>query len=213
MPVYTKNHKNILFIHIPKTGGSSLEKLFLYRKWNENFISKGKRSDIIKIYKSSLQHSHSQILKEIFDLSQFYKILTIVRDPFERCKSEYYWQSKLRIFSTKNITPEIWFNDIKINYKKNNFIFDNHIRPQNEFMVEGVKFFKIEDGLTKACEYAFDESPFLFPRNFKNPFKFFRRSEIKLKKSKKNNLIEEQFLKLKPIIKDFYLKDYEFFKY
>ena len=133
MPVYTKNNKNILFIHIPKTGGSSLEKLFIYRKWNENFISKGKRSDIIKIYKSTLQHSHAQILKEIFDLSKFYKILTIVRDPFERCKSEDYWQSKVKIISTKNITPEIWFNDISIKYKKNNFIFENHIRPKMNF--------------------------------------------------------------------------------
>ena len=217
MPVYTKNNKNILFVHIPKTGGSSVEKIFIEKGWDESFISNGKRSDIIKIYKSSLQHLHSPILRDIFNLSNFNKIFSIVRNPFDRCKSEYYWQLRLKIISSKINPPEKWLNDILIDYKKNNYIFDNHIRPQNEFIVEGVKVFKLEDGLTKAYEYAFDESPFIMPRinKNKNPLKFFgkQRSDLTLKKSKKNKFIEDQFLKLKPRIIDFYSKDYEFFKY
>ena len=91
-------------------------------------------------------------------------------------------------------------NNVIEKYSQNKYIFDNHIRPQNEFILEQVHIFKLEDGLKKVYDYIFDKRYFLI-------------KEPKLKKMKYNKLIDEQFLKIKSKIEDFYAYDYEFLKY
>lgn len=199
MPIYSKQKKHILFIHIPKSGGSSISKMFKDKRWEESYIIRGKSLDEIKYIKCSSQHFHNEIIREIFNLNEFDKIFTLVRDPFERLKSEYYWQLKQNIIS--NIKPDDWFKEVLVEYKNNKFIYDNHIRPQNEFIFKQVKIFKIEEGIKSVYEYIFEQKPFIFF------------NETKLKKSKRNNLIEDQFSKIKGKIKDFYAKDYDLFNY
>jgi hypothetical protein len=211
MPVYSKNQKHILFIHIPKTGGSTLEKIFISKGWEEYFYLRGKNLDQLKFFKSSPQHFNSKLINEIFNIEEFNKIVTIVRNPFDRLKSEFYWQLKQNLILNKNIKPEEWFNQILLNYEKNPYIYDNHIRPQNEFLIDKAKIFKLEEGLNKVCEYIFEESSFKMPRISRNPIKFFK--ETKLKETKKKQSIEEEFLKIKFKIEDFYYKDYQLFKY
>jgi hypothetical protein len=67
MPYYKNNHINILFIHIPKTGGTSVEK---YLSTKYNIVLDGKAlytnypNNIYKNINSSLQHvSYNTILK------------------------------------------------------------------------------------------------------------------------------------------------------
>ena len=153
------------------------------------------------------QHYHREILEQIFNLEKFEKKITIVRNPFERIKSEYYWQLKTKIIN-KATHPKEWFENVLLNYKSNNFIFDNHIRFQSEFITKDIKIFKLEeDGIQNALNYALDnnsayEKLIIKILNFQ-----------KLKRTDKSKYIEEQFLKLKTQIIDFYLKDYEIFSY
>ena len=198
MPVFSKQSRNILYIHIPKCGGSSICEIFKKNNWDESFSIRGKDLNEHKYLKAGPQHYHAEIIKNIFDVTKFDKIFTIVRNPFSRLKSEYYWQLHNEVFS--NISPEDWFNYILEKYYKNKFIYDNHIRPQNEFIFEQVNIFKLEDGLKKVYESIF-EKKFIF---IKQP---------KLKKSKTDKLIEDQFLKIKTKIEDFYAEDYELFNY
>ena len=61
MPIYSKNNKNILFIHIPKCGGSSMSHFFLKNKYEESFSARGKALKDIEFWKSSPQEIYMAI--------------------------------------------------------------------------------------------------------------------------------------------------------
>jgi len=136
MPYYPE--PNILFIHIPKTGGTSLNNYFI-KKYN---INTNKYTNAIGLYylrgpkRLSIQH---MLLSELFNCKYLsfnkknLKIITIVRNPYTRLLSELFYGNHITLKSTKeDIYNKILylFNECE----KDNQIFDNHIRPQNEFI-------------------------------------------------------------------------------
>jgi hypothetical protein len=73
MPYFKKNNLNLLFIHIPKTGGTSIEKYFSYKyniALNNSVIYGTNRSLQIDVH-ASLQHI-------------FYKTIVRYSDIFKR---------------------------------------------------------------------------------------------------------------------------------
>ena len=202
MPIYTKKNESILFIHIPKCGGSSFSDFLLRNKYEESLSVRGKALKDIDFWKSSPQHLHRDILKKLLNFEKFDKILTIVREPFERLKSEYYWLLNSGVINKKENIPEKWFDDLKENYHSNKYIYDNHIRPQNEFILNESKIFKLEEqGINQAIKYAIN----------KNPFRIFNNKQ--LKKTKKSEFIDNQFLEIQEEIKNFYSEDYRILGY
>ena len=202
MPIYTKKNESILFIHIPKCGGSSFSDFLLRNKYEESLSVRGKALKDIDFWKSSPQHLHRDILKKLLNFEKFDKILTIVREPFERLKSEYYWLLNSGVINKNENIPEKWFDDLKENYHSNKYIYDNHIRPQNEFILNESKIFKLEEqGINQAIKYAIN----------KNPFRIFNNKQ--LKKTKKSEFIDNQFLEIQEEIKNFYSEDYRILGY
>ena len=97
MPLFKKS--NILFIHIPKTAGTSIEKQ-LYDledpsdRWtNESFFTSASGTYYHgRVY--SLQHYTFKDFEEIIGqdkLNSFRTIFAIVRNPYERMVSEFYY--------------------------------------------------------------------------------------------------------------------------
>jgi hypothetical protein len=78
MPIFIKNDRAVFFIHIPKTGGSSLEKMFANNGWTE---SSGYGS-----IKNGQQHDRRSTWKRIVpdDIEK----IAIVRNPITRLLSE-----------------------------------------------------------------------------------------------------------------------------
>jgi glycyl-tRNA synthetase alpha subunit len=112
MPYFNNDDINILFIHIPKTGGTSVEHYFsskfnipLNNKSLFSFIRSKTKSNENIIINSSLQHiTYNQIIKynNVFNINfNNIKILTIVRNPYERVISDLFWQSKININTSK----------------------------------------------------------------------------------------------------------------
>lgn len=169
MPYFKNKDINLLFIHIPKTGGTTVEqylskkysielniknlycklgfninnyiKLILEKKLNNN-IQKLKNFNI----NSTAQHfTYNNIykFKDIFNIN-FYdnslKIITIVRNPYNRLISDLFWYKKINI----NSTPEEVYYIIKdyINETK----LDNHNIPQYLFLIDENN--KINDNIT-----------------------------------------------------------------
>lgn len=158
MPIYKISGKTVLFIHIPKTGGTSVEK-WLSSHGPQALFSEDNRGKN-HILPCSPQHFHSYILKCFFDNTFIDYAFTIVRHPTQRALSEYKWQvfrnkryTKRRTLKSsfvlyKDHSLEAWLKKSLGAYQSNNYIFDNHIRPQSEFSdYPGCEVFRFEDGL------------------------------------------------------------------
>jgi hypothetical protein len=144
MPYFKNDNVNLLFIHIPKTGGSSLEHYFSF-KFNVPLNQKSlfwliddetKLSENM-IINSSLQHiAYNQIIKynNVFKIDfNNIKIITIVRNPYERIISDLFWWSLININSSK----EEVFDIIKQYLVSDNY--DNHNIPQHIFITDDNK--------------------------------------------------------------------------
>jgi hypothetical protein len=129
---------NLLFIHIPKTGGTSIEfhlkeqtTMELYRraKGNEMLTDPADRL-------ASLQHQpyltlkkYAKLLSIPFDDPKL-RIFTVVRNPYHRIVSDLFWLNKIN----KESSPEMVFNVIKSYINSNNH--DNHNLPQYKFVTD-----------------------------------------------------------------------------
>ena len=153
MAIFTKQGIKVLFIHIPKTGGTTFAEAMIDLGWEPSFYIRGKSPDELSHLKTTPQHYHSRLLKKIFNLDEFDLQLAIIRNPFERIKSEFYWQNRQSEYYPD---PETWFRTAKEGYRKNKFIYDNHIRPQKHFPTSATELFKLEEnGIASAisrCE-------------------------------------------------------------
>ena len=144
MPYFKNENVNILFIHIPKTGGTSVVSYFsskfniplnntsLYAYMDDQ----QKLNENICIH-SSLQHvTYNQILtyNNFFNIDfKNITIFTIVRNPNERIISDLFWYKKIKVDTTTdevlNIIHEYLLSES----------YDNHNLPQHIFITNANK--------------------------------------------------------------------------
>ncbi|WP_280564786.1 sulfotransferase family 2 domain-containing protein [Chromohalobacter sp. 48-RD10] len=214
MPIFSKENKNVLFIHIPKSAGSTIEKIGADLGWSESFSVRGRSLEEIRFYKASLQHLHAKPLECLLDLEGFDSVFTIVRNPFSRLKSEYYWQLSQGITS---LSVDDWVYDVFKRYSKNNYVYDNHIRPQVEFVPASVQaqVFKLEESAIESARSIF-LSHSAGARGIKSRAKKLT-SVFSLgareKQSVKDPEVEARFKLHYERIVEFYKKDYSEFSY
>ncbi|MBN9509331.1 MAG: sulfotransferase family 2 domain-containing protein [Alphaproteobacteria bacterium] len=146
MPVFFNDSIKILYIHIPKTGGTSVTLFFERNGFQTAYLD----GDILPtglntVRRCSPQHMHAETLNAVFNLGKFDYRFATVRNPLSRIVSEY----KMRFAGREDPTPlDAWLREILARYQHNAYIHDNHIRPQTEFLVPDCEVFKLEDGYT-----------------------------------------------------------------
>jgi hypothetical protein len=142
MPYFKTDNVNILFIHIPKTGGTSVEfyfsskfgiqlnnkALYLFMK-DEELLNKN------IIINSSLQHiTYNQMVKYSKEFNIMFddniKIITIVRNPYQRIISDLFFYKLITLGTT---SEEVF--DIITKYLESNTT-DNHNIPQYIFITD-----------------------------------------------------------------------------
>lgn len=198
-----------MFVHVPKTGGSYIEYQLARCGYSEYFSIRGMHPQLLDFAICSPQHYDSSLLSQCFKFLFFDKIFMICRDPYERIKSEYYWQRRLGMVSSG---PSDWLANVFDAYAADPYICAYHIRPQVEFIVDGVKIFKLEDdGVNAALRFVLGDF-------FRQYITFglsslVRGGAIACKKSRRDSLVEEEFKGCQSLIRDFYADDYERFGY
>ena len=205
--IFTKQGIKILFIHIPKTGGTTFTEAMTDLGWEPSFCIRGKSLNEISHLKTTPQHYHARILKRIFNLNEFDLKLAIIRNPFERTKSEFYWQNRKRKHHPE---PEAWFRTTKEGYAKNKYIFDNHIRPQTHFIAPETEIFKLEqNGIISAIDRC---QNLMKSQTQQSPETHAALEVPSAGKSIRKEEVEVQFEKIKEEINDFYQSDLKLWK-
>lgn len=165
MPFVRYRDRNILFVHIPRTGGTTVEhwlrelgplRLFSY--------------SLPAFSRVTPQHLRSNDIEELFGAGFFDYAFTLVRNPFERIASEYRLRCALASESVWKGTPRFstWLENALEGYRKAAFHLDNHLRPQWEFVSEQLNVLRYEDGLAAALKQVADDigapAPVSLPR-------------------------------------------------
>ena len=201
MPYFDK--LNILFIHIPKTGGSNIENFFIiYSKESPQLKHLLSYNKNLLFNKHSLQHT---TLIEYIDHHQFFnidfnhqlKIITVVRNPYDRIMSDLFFLKLVNhSFSKEEIEKVI------DSYLKNESTFDNHKIPQYEFLINHKNVIKKNIIILKNENLNNEMEKIGFPE-----FKFFC-DHVK-NKSYMKYLTKKSILN----INNYYKKDFEYFNY
>lgn len=151
MPVFTKGDVNVLFIHIPKTAGSSVTALFRSRGWGITYEDRSSLTtpgDPNFLRTVSPQHMHAQLIEGLFDLSRFDLVFSLTRHPIDRFRSEFTFRHpSLDLSKLTPETVENWWNQQMSNFKLNKSILDNHLRPQVDFITKTSRVLRLESGL------------------------------------------------------------------
>lgn len=204
MPIFNDLSNQILFIHVPKAAGTTIEENFLQLDFTMTYRRGGRYGKLNmfdKVNGCSPQHMHAALLDRHFDSGNFDWIFTIVRNPLDRLVSEYnFRKTTMKNFEFKRFDD--WILHAFSCFESNPFIYDNHLRPQSEFIWGETEVYKLESELNilfdKISSIAdtkkkFDAKSYMTSNKFQNT-KNISRSSRKL-------------------IEDFYSHDFEYFGY
>jgi len=148
MPYY--KDKKLLFIHIPKTGGTNIEDAI--KKICGQLLFSGRINDLLDnpYNKISLQHQFYTTLykyRNKIDINfNEIKMFTVVRNPYDRIISDLFFFDLIK----EDYTPEQVCDVIKNNYLNNDEL-DNHTEPQYKYitdenlkLIPNIKIFRCE---------------------------------------------------------------------
>lgn len=153
MPFINYKNKNILFIHIPKTGGTSVE------AWMSSLGSLHFRTiGVPGIVRCTPQHFRMSDLDLLFAKPYFDYAFSIVRNPYSRIESDYRMRAKLQAngFFGEAQPFSLWLENAMERVRRDRWLFDNHLRPQWEFIEDNVEVFRFEDGLEDVLRRVSD---------------------------------------------------------
>lgn len=156
MPAISINGAKVLFVHIPKTGGYTID---VFMKNLSQEFGDGKL-DLFSTQravcaKCTPQHYTREIIELLLDVDSFDAIFSVTRNPLQKLVSEFKWRVHLGDQSTEPGFSE-WYAKWRMQYKVDKYIKDNHFRHQTHFLMDQSKIFKFEDGLDCVFKYLFD---------------------------------------------------------
>ncbi len=169
MPLARVNGKLLHFVHIPKTGGSSVTsylrtigKVALYSR------------NPVDWARTTPQHMDIQTAKTLLPADFVDVRFAIMRDPLERILSEFQYRYTRLAHRAPHLHPveadepvtveldwnktfhgtfEEWVDLVFTLYERDHSACDNHIRPQSDFVDPDVKLFLFENGLGPVIEW------------------------------------------------------------
>lgn len=135
MPLIDLNTRQIFFIHIPKTSGSSL--YYNLKKLEKDCVSVRGHVDGIP-----LTHLHIEMAERYWPDYYSYRKFTIVREPKQRLLSGYLYRNQ-QIETLEDFDQ--WLSKLFVMLDNNRSYMRNHFRPQVDFIPKDTKIFDIEE--------------------------------------------------------------------
>lgn len=167
MPSLVLDHRLIWFAHCPKVGGTSVEAAMVARwgkrvghlhwGWDLWWMRGGWRA-------ADPPNSPQHLIWEDA-LPRLPRrpdaVFALVRDPAARMTSEYRWQRQGRrgtkLGRALSYLPfSLWLRVMLAMARLNPYAYDNHLRPQSDFIPQEAAVFRLEDGLAPALAWLAD---------------------------------------------------------
>lgn len=123
------NPKKLMYIHIPKTGGSLIESLFIDYKVGLKFENWSSLECINK--NANWWHTLPSNFRKL-DFSKL-NVFTSIRDPIQKILSEFIWEQNIGMISKHKEINKWVIESLKSHTEANNFQ-DNHFEPQIKFI-------------------------------------------------------------------------------
>jgi hypothetical protein len=132
MPYFRKGDLNVLFLHIPKTGGTSIEYYFS-EKYSIPLNTKAMYTGANTPLGTSYQHlPYKEIVKHkyLFPIEfDNLTVLTVVRNPYDRILSDLFYY---KLVDAKTEPPRVY--DAIQTFFQSAKQYDNHPLPQYEYV-------------------------------------------------------------------------------
>ncbi len=136
MPYYKNLH--LLYIHIPKTGGTSVEDYLQSIGGQQTLRNSEPGNNLLHgtLSKVSLQHQTLSTLTKYAALLEIdladrqLRVFATVRNPYDRAVSDLFWYRLIR----KDSTPDEVFRALKEEFLRHPEALDNHPLPQHKFI-------------------------------------------------------------------------------
>lgn len=164
MPSIALDECLIWFAHCPKAGGTSIEAL-LVEKWGDRVGHLSWGWDIWwkngGWREASPPNSPQHLIwsdAESMLPSRPDEVFALVREPAARMQSEHRYQRRhrrgTRVGRLLALLPfPVWLRVMLAVVRRNPYAFDNHLRPQSDFIPEQAAVFRLEDGLEDAISW------------------------------------------------------------
>jgi hypothetical protein len=143
VPIFETPRQRILFIHIPKTGGTSIQ------NWLSQYVDMGFSATMAPTtLKTCPQHMGMGDLRVLMGTLKWDWAFAIVRDPYDRMESEYFFRTSIYKNPTGHLPDfSTWVLHHLRKTDTNPFQLDNHLRPQTDLLDSDVRVFRFEAGL------------------------------------------------------------------
>ena len=144
MPVFFKGSKRVLFIHVPKAGGTSIEAFFEANGFSTAYLDRGEDPGSLNaVRRCSPQHMDAALLRSLFFPAEFDYVFMTVRHPIRRLLSKFVMET-----ASSQAAPSLedWIFRVFPHVFADPGFMDNHLRPQSDFWLPEAAVFKLEDG-------------------------------------------------------------------
>lgn len=212
MPIFKFRKKLILYSHIPKCAGQSIEnycqRLGAKIAFMDNdfglYNGTGRAWNL-----TSPQHISGDALSRLFPKDFFDASFAVVRDPINRLRSAFKFQKYKEKKIKENITLSDFIKSDLDTCSRPLGLYDNHFLPQAELLVKNnpYKIFKFENGLLDVKQYL-DDNLFLNDSNIE--LEHINLGTYDIEFSHEDTYVDDSSL---AIISRIYKKDFEVFRY
>lgn len=217
MPV---NHNyEIIFIHIPKTGGTSIESFFemtepenlSFSRWDLDhaaFMEKYKDISGLPEIHYEPQHYVPGVLKKLIPEYDNYFSFSFTRHPYTRLLSEYYWLRNKQVDSVNDFNAHD-FHEWCVSFLS--LINSSHKEPQVNYIDDSIHFVGKFENLSEDFELL-KLKLLNFSPDF-DPIKDKALEQLNSTGSDKNKLIPYLLIETKQLIYSVYKSDFDVFSY
>lgn len=154
MPIVRIAGKMVYFAHVPRAGGTSVERYLEARFGPLSFIDRAFMSvpEAQRWTRSSPQHIDRAALARLFPASFFDASFAMVRNPHDRIRSVFLRQRDIEKTIPENTEFSDWLSALPLP----GYGLDNHTRPMLDFIPPGTRIFRLEEGMDQVVDWLDD---------------------------------------------------------